>query len=174
MTDLYFRSQIRGGLSRLWTWLKGGSNNLLDLADIEAHRLVQTRHYGQEELVSISQIRGSQGRCYEFDANFNLRQITRKQQWINLAVAWLREVPLPPVELIQIGDIYFVRDGHLRISVARTLGQEMILARVTVWQVAESLARPASSRVDLRKLVTTPPVPNLGYPDRRKDGGSSQ
>jgi hypothetical protein len=30
---------------------------------------------------------------------------------------------LAPVELIQDGESYFVRDGHHRISVARALGQ---------------------------------------------------
>ncbi len=41
---------------------------------------------------------------------------------------------LPPVDLIQLGDTYFVRDGHHRISVARALGYAYIDANVTVWQ----------------------------------------
>jgi hypothetical protein len=153
MTDLYFRSQIRGGLARLWTWLRGGSNRLLDLADIEARCSIQTGQCGKIELVPISQIRGSQGHCHEFDANFNLMQIGRKQQWINLAVAWLKDVPLPPVELIRVGDIYFVRDGHLRISVVQALGQEFIPVTVTVWQVAESLPQPESRWVNSKKRL---------------------
>jgi hypothetical protein len=40
------------------------------------------------------------------------------------------------VALVQVGDIFFVRDGHHRISVARALGQIDVEARVTVWQVA--------------------------------------
>jgi hypothetical protein len=44
--------------------------------------------------------------------------------------------PLPPVELIQVGDVYFVRDGHHRISVARMMGQDSIDAEVTVWETA--------------------------------------
>ena len=38
--------------------------------------------------------------------------------------------------LVQVGDVYFVCDGHHRISVARALGQLAIEAEVTVWQVA--------------------------------------
>jgi hypothetical protein len=41
-----------------------------------------------------------------------------------------------PVELIQVGEVYFVRDGHHRISVAAALGQQEVDASVTVWQVA--------------------------------------
>jgi uncharacterized protein (DUF1015 family) len=43
------------------------------------------------------------------------------------------------VVLIQVGDVYFVRDGHHRISVARALGQEELEAEVTCWQVTGSL-----------------------------------
>jgi hypothetical protein len=39
---------------------------------------------------------------------------------------------LPPVELIQIGNIYAVRDGHHRISVAMVNGEAFIEARITV------------------------------------------
>ena len=38
-----------------------------------------------------------------------------------------------------LGGIYFVKDGHHRISVARAFGQEEIEARVTEWQVAGPL-----------------------------------
>ena len=41
--------------------------------------------------------------------------------------------------LVQVGDIYFVRDGHHRISVAQALGQTDIDARVTIWQVTGPL-----------------------------------
>jgi len=41
--------------------------------------------------------------------------------------------------------MYFVRDGHHRISVARALGQAYIDAEVTVWEV-DSLASRRASR----------------------------
>jgi hypothetical protein len=58
---------------------------------------------------------------------------------LGIATARQRGKPLPPVELIQVGDVYFVRDGHHRISVARALGQRDIGAEVMVWQVAGPL-----------------------------------
>ena len=51
--------------------------------------------------------------------------------------AYLRGIGLPPVELIQIGEVYFVRDGHHRISVAAALGQQEIDAVVTIWHMTE-------------------------------------
>jgi hypothetical protein len=47
---------------------------------------------------------------------------------------------LPPVELVRVEDIYFVQDGHHRISVARAMGQTCIEAEVVVWQVARPLS----------------------------------
>ena len=38
--------------------------------------------------------------------------------------------PLPPVDLVQVRDLYLVQDGHHRISVARALGHSAIEARV--------------------------------------------
>jgi hypothetical protein len=46
---------------------------------------------------------------------------------------------MPPVELIQVRDVYFVQDGHHRISVARALGELDIEAKVTIWQVSGPL-----------------------------------
>lgn len=51
-------------------------------------------------------------------------------RWLGVATARQEEKSLPPVELIQVGDVYFVRDGHHRISVARALGQPVIEAEV--------------------------------------------
>jgi hypothetical protein len=54
---------------------------------------------------------------------------------LNVARARLAGRELPPVELIQIGEAFFVRDGHHRISVARALGEKYMDAEVTKWEV---------------------------------------
>ena len=38
---------------------------------------------------------------------------------------------MPPIDLMRIGEIHFVRDGHHRVSVARALGRADIDAYVT-------------------------------------------
>jgi ParB-like chromosome segregation protein Spo0J len=47
---------------------------------------------------------------------------------------WRRGLTLPPVDLIRVGESYFVRDGHHRVSAARALGQAFIEATVTEWK----------------------------------------
>ena len=62
-----------------------------------------------------------------------------RERWLRIATARWRGMPLPPVDLVQVRDCYFVQDGHHRISVARALGQTNIEARVTVWHVSGPL-----------------------------------
>jgi hypothetical protein len=53
-----------------------------------------------------------------------------------VAEAWLKGTSLPPVELIRVGELYFVQDGHHRISVAKQFEVGEVEALVTVWEVA--------------------------------------
>jgi hypothetical protein len=66
-------------------------------------------------------------------------------RWLSVAAARDQGKGLPPVVLVQVGDVYFVRDGHHRIAVARALGQLDIEAQVTVWHVSGPL--PWETRV---------------------------
>lgn len=86
-------------------------------------------------VVPLDQIRGTENRSDEFDADFYPVREHIEKRWINVAIAFLRGDKLPPVELLQYGDDYYVRDGHHRISVARALGQTVIDAEVTVLAV---------------------------------------
>lgn len=131
---LYGRVCILGWLSRLWTSLTGQPNHLLTLAEVTAASAAGNCYSAGWQLVPISQIQGSQGRCRDFDRHFYPRRDHLSSRWLGVATAHLLGVALPPVELIQVGDIYFVRDGHHRISVARALGQLEINAEVRVWE----------------------------------------
>jgi hypothetical protein len=109
------------------------------LAQVEANSQVVSRHYAGVRTVPVRQIRGSasKGRSKDFDIDFYPNQAHDEQRWKSVAAAWLDGQVFPPVELIQVGDTYFVRDGHHRVSIARAVGQTYMDADVTVWQVAE-------------------------------------
>jgi hypothetical protein len=133
--NLYDRAYSRGWWSRLWATLWGRPSRLLDLATLRRSLTIHNRHFIGRQTVPIRQIRGSEGRGDEFDTAFYPRKRHTEERWRNIARMWLAGVELPPVELIRVGDIYFVRDGHHRISVAAAVGQRDIDALVTVWQV---------------------------------------
>ncbi len=80
--------------------------------------------------IPIRQIKGSLGRCEDFDTDFHPLQERSRSRWISILTAMRSNVSLPPVELVQVGSDYYVRDGHHRISVARSLDQEAIEARI--------------------------------------------
>jgi hypothetical protein len=76
--------------------------------------------------VPIRQIKGTLGRSTDFDASFNPIQSHSRSRWISLFIAYRQGVTLPAVELVQDGETFYVRDGHHRISVAKTFGQRSI------------------------------------------------
>ncbi len=133
------QAHSRARLGRLGATLLGRANRLLHLGSLKANASLHGARYAGLRSVPIRHIRGSEGRCNDFDAQFRPLRTHNWSRWVGLASAWLRGAVLPPVELIQVGDIYFVRDGHHRISVARAFGQEQIDAEVTVWEVAGPL-----------------------------------
>jgi hypothetical protein len=137
--SLYFGARARGRLGRVWSMLTGKSRGLIDLAAVEANVRVDARYEAGLKAVLIEKIKGSQGRTDDFDRDFRPLQEHSRGRWLSIAAAWRQGKPLPPVDLIQVGDIYFVRDGHHRISVARTVGQKAIDANVIVWHVAGPL-----------------------------------
>ena len=136
---LYTRARDRGRRGQFWSTLVGRSRCLLALEEIYATCAAHTHHCAGIQMVPISQIRGSEGRSYDFDRDFNPLQDHNKGRWLSVAGALCQGKALPPVELVQVGDVYFVQDGHHRISVARALGQQAIEARVVVWEVSGPL-----------------------------------
>jgi hypothetical protein len=87
-------------------------------------------------------------------------------RWLRVAAARDQGKVLPPVVLVQVGDVYFVRDGHHRISVARTLGQLDIEGEVTVWHVSGPLPWDAPERPSRPGLADR--LLGLGHAFRRR------
>ncbi len=120
----------------LFSWLFGRRHRLINLGEVQKSVKVDTRAHGGIKLVPVEKIRGSINRCHDFDADFRPLQEYTKERWVNIALAYSRDEGLPPVELVDLDDTYFVIDGHHRISVAKMLGQREIEAEVTVWRKA--------------------------------------
>jgi hypothetical protein len=64
-----------------------------------------------------------------FDRDFRPAPITRRR-WQRLWLAEHRGAVLPPISVVAVGDVYAIRDGHHRVSVARARGAVMIDAVV--------------------------------------------
>jgi hypothetical protein len=69
------------------------------------------------------------GRAREFDAEFRPHPRMRSR-WLRVWVAEHTGPGLGPIEVVQVGDEYAIRDGHHRVSVARARGAATIEAIV--------------------------------------------
>ena len=137
--ELFARVRDQARWGRVWSWLTGRPRNLYALSQVTEACSTGARTDGGIRSVPISRIQGSQGRCGYFDRDFRPLHDQARERWQSIARARRQGKQLPPVSLVQVGNIYFVSDGHHRISVARALGQGDIEARVTVWQVTGPL-----------------------------------
>ena len=80
--------------------------------------------------VPLDSILGTVDRAKGFDRQFRPTTARVRARWERIANAVRRGEPMPPISLFQIGEVYFVRDGHHRVSVARALGRTDIDAYV--------------------------------------------
>jgi hypothetical protein len=116
---------------RLRARFTGRRRHLLSFDDVlDVVQVTNERHLGLR-VINVRDIIGTVGRHGDFDRDFLPLRRELKPRWISIHEARYRGNPLPPVELVKLGDGYFVRDGHHRISVARHYGQDFIEAVVT-------------------------------------------
>jgi uncharacterized ParB-like nuclease family protein len=79
--------------------------------------------------IPLDKIVGSVGRYRDFNRAFLPRAPIDPQRWSRIE-RLQSQVDLPPIDVFQVGDVYFVRDGNHRVSVARAHEQATIRARV--------------------------------------------
>jgi hypothetical protein len=124
----------KGKLLRLKRRILQRPQSLYDLNALKPDLSVRGGCYSGIQVVRISSIIGSEGRTDDFDMDFHPMSEASRERWVNMAIVHLSRLPLPPIQLIQIGDAYFVRDGHHRISVSRAFGQVAMDAEVITWK----------------------------------------
>jgi hypothetical protein len=92
------------------------------------------------QTIPIASIVGSVGRYRDFDRAFLPLSGANAERWKRLDVALNELRNLPPIDVYQIGDVYFVRDGNHRVSVAKANGLTTIDANVTEIKARVSVA----------------------------------
>jgi ParB-like nuclease domain len=124
----------------------------------------------RQDVVPLTAVVGSASRAVDFDADFQLINPALRQRREGLSTM-LRSGGQPaPLDLVQLGELYFVRDGHHRVSAAKALGWDSLPARVTrVCPVAYAMCclRTAHlpSKAAERRFLERVPLPD----DVRRD-----
>ncbi len=111
--------------------LRRQSHDMLAFAEVRACLNIRGQRSLGRQIVPTAHIIGSEGRYYDFDRRFLPRTDGVQSRWSSIERAMERGITLPPVLLYKVSDVYFVRDGNHRVSVARGLGHAEIDAEVT-------------------------------------------
>ncbi len=82
-------------------------------------------------MIPLDAIIGSVGRYTEFTRSYWPLSQTDDQRWAKVKLAVSDLAGVPPIEVYQIGEAYFVQDGNHRVSVFREMGATHIQAHVT-------------------------------------------
>ncbi len=130
-SDDFNRARAKEVFSRIVHLLKPEKTQLLNLKEVKALLRTRGEYYKGMQTVPIDAIVGSEGRYRDFNQAFLPKHEYLRERWERIDKARLRDEILPPIRLYQIGEVYFVRDGNHRVSVAKSQGQKAIDAEVT-------------------------------------------
>jgi hypothetical protein len=119
---------------------------LMNFADVEQKLQLHNVHYLDRQEVSLDQIAGSVGRYADFTRAFFPRQDHLQARWQHIEELLRTGRRLPPIELYKVGQVYFVRDGNHRVSVARQRGLTSLEA--FVWEYETDVPLEPGSDVD--------------------------
>jgi hypothetical protein len=148
----FLRARRRAAMGRLIARLRGEPDDVSVILPfdevISALGFVSERSLGLQ-VVPLSAIVGTVDRGRDFDRRFRPTSPRVRSRWEEIAAAMRRGESLPPVDLLKVGEIYFVRDGHHRVSVASALGHGDIDAYVT----------EVVTRVDAEGAITLTDLP---------------
>jgi hypothetical protein len=105
-------------------------SDLISYHDFRKRVSPEGESYRGLQTVPLNKIVGSMDRFRDFNRAFFPRQRFTAGRWQSIDRAYYEDRQLPPIQLYKVGEVYFVKDGNHRVSVARGKGQEFIDAEV--------------------------------------------
>jgi hypothetical protein len=130
VSDDFSRARGKAMLSRIQHFLNTDKDRLLSFNDVKDILKPTNQVYQGARTVPLKLIIGSEGRYRDFNKYFLPKSEHLRSRWERVDEAHIRDITLPPIQLYEIGGVYFVRDGNHRVSVARMQNVEYIDAEV--------------------------------------------
>lgn len=115
------------------------NNDLIPYDEVRKRIPMRGQHYVGLRQIETDKIVGSVSRFNDFDRAFLPRQTHTRSRWESIDRAYFEDVILPPIDVYKIGDVYFVKDGNHRVSVARERGQAYMDAYVIEMEIPGTL-----------------------------------
>jgi len=116
--------------------LTGKETRLLPFEAIRRNLHQQNPLYRGIREVPLNQVIGSVGRYKEFTRSFLPLSNNLKERWVGVESLALTR-GWPPIELYQVGNAYFIKDGNHRAAVARQL--QMATIEAHVWEFPSNI-----------------------------------
>ncbi len=121
----------KANLQALWARLGKQRRDLLSYEEVQKTlKLTGGIPRGLQD-VPIDHIIGSVGRYRDFTRDFLPLTDEDEERWARVELAMNSMTGVPPIDVYKVGEVYFVRDGHHRVSVAKQMGATNIQAYVT-------------------------------------------
>ena len=129
--DDFRNARRQSALEQIVARMTGKSVDLLSYDDVRLKLRAQIREPRKLKEIPLDAIVGSVDRYRDFTRSFLPKEEIDEHRWAGVSAATTGLTGLPPIEVYQINDVYFVEDGNHRVSVARQLGATYIQAYVT-------------------------------------------
>ncbi len=126
----FHHARRKADLREIFARISGKSTELLSYESVR--RALHAVEESKQELreIPLDSIVGSVGRYSDFTRDFLPRSDTDKERWAQVMAKTKGLAGLPPIEVYQISEVFFVLEGNHRVSVARQLGASHIEAFV--------------------------------------------
>ena len=126
------RARKQAVMQQILSRLRGDADKLLGFDDVRQ----QLRGTGESikrglQEIPLEKIVGSVARYGDFTRSFLPKKDEDEERWAGVRAAVDDMVGIPPIDVYQVGDAYFVQDGNHRVSIARQLNSKTISAYVT-------------------------------------------
>lgn len=144
-----YNKAIVSGIQHL---LNRDEASLISFSDMKKLLKPENECYEGIKTVPVAAIVGSEDRYKDFDKEFFPKNIHLKSRWERIDDAHRKDIILPPINLYELGGLYFVRDGNHRVSVAKAMGVEFIDAEVVSLKTEIKL-KPGLSYQKMKKQV---------------------
>jgi hypothetical protein len=134
VADEFLRLRRRQAIARIVGWLRRAPDDVNVIMPLD-EVLDALGRRGERRLglqtIRLDRIVGTVDSGHDFDRRFRPTNGRVRERWERLALAQRRGEAIPPIEVYQVCDLYFVQDGHHRVSIAMAEGAKTIEAYVT-------------------------------------------
>nr|WP_157449029.1 transcriptional regulator [Deinococcus peraridilitoris] len=123
------RARLAATVEDFLSVVRGVPNELIPF-DWVKHLAPHGEHQLGVQSIPVDSVIGSVDRYRDFSRHFLPKEHFLDERWISVRKAQLGGRELPPIQVYKVGELYFVKDGNHRVSVARRNGQKYIDASI--------------------------------------------